>query len=122
MREHREPALPAAYRGKYACVLRVLDDTQTESRRNAQAYYQFLASAPQAGFIRAAGKHAFVLAHKQQLRICVGPFDGVDSPDLRPVLAQIRTLTYHGGQRFRRADVLPIPPLAKLILPTRRSG
>ena len=113
--ETRVPAQPDAVRHKCAVVVQVLDHTQEASAANARRYRDFLIESAEAAFVRGAEKQAFILSHRQQLLVCVGPFESLRDETLADVLPGLRTLRFDGDERFRNATVQPIPATAKLM-------
>ncbi|MFH1732811.1 MAG: hypothetical protein ABIF82_14325 [Planctomycetota bacterium] len=113
--ETRRPAVPDELRNKSVICLRVFSHTQEAGPANARAYREFLNESPDAAFIRSSGKKAFILAHRRELEVCVGPFDGLATPLVNELLPRLRELRHNGVCQFRGAEVQPVPVYAKVF-------
>ncbi len=113
--ETRGPALPDYLRNKYVVCMKEFDHTQDAGLANARAYRDFLNTSPDAGFIRAAGKAAFIVAEARRLIVCVGPFDFPSNADINGLLPRLRALPREGVRHFANADARPLPQYARLF-------
>jgi len=111
----RRPAVPEELRSKSVICLRVFSHTQEAGPANARAYRDFLNGSPEAAFIKSSGKKAFILAHRRELEVCVGPFDGLATGLVNELLPRLRELRHNGVCQFRGAEVHPVPVFAKVF-------
>ena len=113
-REVRQPSVPDEFRGKVRICVKTFDHTQEAGLANARAYRKFFNTAPETAFIRARGKKAFILQYERQLQVCIGPFEGIETPDVNELGPKIKELRFGGVRQFS-PYVAKIPPYSTVI-------
>ncbi len=114
-REVRQPSVPDGFRGKVRICVKTFDHTQEAGLANARAYRKFFNTAPETAFIRTRGKKAFILQYERQLQVCIGPFEGIETPAVDELGPKIKDLKFGGVRQFSNPYAAKIPPYSTVI-------